>query len=131
MTGRVSPGRRRRRGGLLGDDLEANVLEADFGLASGVELAGEETAPGAGRLVEVDTEVAVDVGADLGAVRHDFVEVPVVELDELLARLGPEQSAAILLVKLAPPARAHVGLVSLHLAVRQGGAPELDAAVPL
>ena len=45
------------------------------------------------------------------------------------ARLVPQQAATVFLVELAPPAGANVGLVALHLAIGQGLASELDAAI--
>ena len=64
------------------------------------------------RVVEIDAQLAVDPRADLAALGDDLVVVPVVRLDVLLAGLVPQQAAAVLLVELAPPAGADVGLRS-------------------
>src|SRR5262249_36578925 len=105
------------------------VLEADFGRLARMELKGEDPAAGAGVVVEGDARAAVDRRPDRGPDPDDLVGVPVAGLDVSFAPLRPEPGAPVLFVELGPPAGSDVGLVALHLAVREHGAPELDTAV--
>src|SRR5262249_43568481 len=111
--------------------LQFQVLEAHFHRPTRVELQSENAVPGAGRIVDVHAQLAVEVRPDLAAYRDDLVTIPLVRLQVGLARLVPQQAPAVLLVQLAPPAGADVGLIAFHLAVRQGLTAELHAAVAL
>ena len=47
----------------------------------------------------------------------------------VITRLVPKQRSAVFFVKLAPPARADIGLIALHFAFGRYFAAELNAAV--
>src|SRR6266567_7454584 len=91
-------------------ELQLEIFEAHFEWAAGVELKGDDPAPGAVGVVEIDAGFSVDEGLHVAADGDDFVFVPVVGADMPFARLFPEQLAAVLFVELAPPADSHVGL---------------------
>src|SRR4051794_445220 len=82
---------------------EFQVLESYFGRATGMKLQREDAPRRSARVVEPHARPAVQVGPDLLAPGDDLVGVPVAQLDVGLARLRPEQAAAVLLVELAPP----------------------------
>ena len=75
--------------------------------------------------------MAIEKGLDPAADRDDLVVVPVLHVDERLTRFGREHLAAMLLVQLAPPAQANVGLVATYIAIGQNLTAELDSAVLL
>src|SRR5262245_42991969 len=108
-----------------------HLLEAHLHRPARVNLQPEDATPGNRRVVQIDARLAVDEGLHVATRRYHFVLVPLVRFDERFARLAPDQAAAVLLVKFAPPALADVGLRSAHLAVGQRFAAELDAAVAL
>src|SRR5262249_3338704 len=110
--------------------LQLDVLEAHLHRAAGVDLQREDAAARQHGIVNVHARLAVEERPDAAALGDDLVIVPVVDLDDLLAGLVVRQDAApALLVELAPPAGADVGLRPAHLAVGQGLAAELHAAV--
>src|SRR5262245_55920724 len=96
-----------------------------------MQLQPEDAAALAVAVVDVHAQLAVDVGADLAALGDDLVVVPFAALDVGVAGLVPEDAAPVLVVELAPPAGADVGLRAAHVAAGQRLAAELDAAVLL
>src|SRR5262245_20687073 len=94
-----------------------------------MKLKREDAAATELRVREIDALLSVDRRADGRALGYDLVRIPFPFLHELVARLIPQEAAAVLLVQLAPPADADVGLRALHVAAGQRFAAELDAAV--
>src|SRR6185503_10122373 len=113
-----------------GQHFELELPEAHLRRPAGVDLQRDDARARARRIVELDARLVVEPRAHLRARALDHVAVPAVERD-LRGAAVDEQPAPVLLVELAPPAGADVGLVALDLAVLERLRPELDAAVPL
>src|SRR5688572_14986889 len=111
------------------EQLQLELAEPNLGRVAGVELERDHAAVGAEFVETVDALLAIDPGLDAVALDLDLVAVPVVLLDVLLAGAVREDAAAVLLVELAPPARADVGLVAGDIAVRDRSRSKLDAGV--
>src|SRR6185295_3058103 len=114
-------------------ELELEVSEADFGRPARVQLQADAAASRGGGVVDVGGHVTIERDAHARAGADDLVGIPVALLHELGAATVDEDAASVLLVELAPPAGADVGLATFDFSrVRSAGerlGPELHAAV--
>ena len=78
-----------------------------------MNLKGDYSASGNGRVVQIDAWLTVDEGADAASRGNDFVVVPFAGLDVGFARFVLQQIAAVFFEEFAPPAAADVGLTAI------------------
>src|SRR5579872_2631721 len=94
-------------------EFQREILKANFEWAAGMQLQGEDSTTAAGRIIEVDAQLAVDRRSHAAADGHDFIFVPIFGTNMLFSRVLPQKFAAMLFVELSPPAGPHVGLITL------------------
>jgi len=94
-----------------------------------VELQGNHTAAGPAGIIEIDAGLIVQEGLNPAPLGDDAIAVPLSHPDMGIAGLLPEESPAMFLIELAPPAGANVGLIAPHLSAGQNLTAELDATV--
>src|SRR5690554_4348871 len=98
---------------ICGEGHQLQVAKANFHRTARVKLQREDPPTVPFPVAQVDRDGTVDLGLHMLPPSDDLVRVPVARFDQVLARLVPQQSAAVLFVQLAPPARTNIGLVSL------------------
>ena len=69
--------------------IQFHVAEANFGFAAAVKLERNDAAGSSLRIFEVDAELSVNERADAMTLGDDFVLIPIVQPDVLLAGLVP------------------------------------------
>src|SRR5687768_3046874 len=94
-----------------------------------MKLQCEMTALRAGGIIKVHANLSINPRADPAFDRDDLILVPFAVLDVRLAGLLPQQRTPVLLVKLPPPARSDVSLITSGFRFAEQLAAELNAAV--